>query len=192
MIFTSFWSKPLTADHIRIGISRGSPRWMKGIQPRIAALAPGQWLYTVTDFEDFRSPLQPAALVPRRRRDLRRDRPLGRWPDPRVVLLLSLTDHRDRGDGILPSCSRIGLSGVSPGPYRRGARGARRSWRLPPAFAGRLPAPCRDGRCSDPARAVTVALTSAFEPNLLALGAFTMALNRYFDPASLALFASGR
>lgn len=55
MIFTSFWSKPLPADHIRIGISRGSPRWIKGHQPRIAALAPGQWLYTVQDFEDFRS-----------------------------------------------------------------------------------------------------------------------------------------
>ncbi|MGU3544515.1 hypothetical protein [Methylobacterium sp. A52T] len=55
MIYTSFWSKPLPADMIRIGISRGSPRWIKGSPPRIPALAPGQWMYSVPDFEHFRA-----------------------------------------------------------------------------------------------------------------------------------------
>lgn len=55
MIYTSFWSKPLQADMIRIGISRGSPRWMKP-GPRIPELAPGSsWFYTTTDPEEFRS-----------------------------------------------------------------------------------------------------------------------------------------
>lgn len=55
MIYTSYWANPLPADYVRIGISRGSPRWIKGSPPRIPALAPEQWLYTVQDFEDFRS-----------------------------------------------------------------------------------------------------------------------------------------
>ncbi|WP_409566782.1 hypothetical protein [Methylobacterium sp. E-046] len=55
MIFTSFWSKPLPTGMIRIGISRGSPRWMKP-GPRIPELAPGSsWFYTATDPEEFRS-----------------------------------------------------------------------------------------------------------------------------------------
>lgn len=55
MIYTSFWSGQLPPNHIRIGISRGTPRWMK-VQPRITELAPGSWLYTVADdTEEFRS-----------------------------------------------------------------------------------------------------------------------------------------
>lgn len=55
MILTSYWAKPLPEDHVRIGISRGSPRWMRGSQPRLAELAPGPWFYTTTDPEEFRS-----------------------------------------------------------------------------------------------------------------------------------------
>lgn len=55
MIYTSFWSGPkLPPEFVRIGISRGAPRWLPP-QPRIAALAPGKWLFDVTEFEDFRS-----------------------------------------------------------------------------------------------------------------------------------------
>jgi|GEM_PF-1003852 len=50
---TTYWARHLPPDHVRIGISRGSPRWMKA-QPRIPELAPGQWLYTTEDPEEYR------------------------------------------------------------------------------------------------------------------------------------------
>ena len=54
IVKTSFWARHLPPDHVRIGISRGSPRWMKGTQPRLAELAPGSWLYTTDDPEEYR------------------------------------------------------------------------------------------------------------------------------------------
>lgn len=52
-IFTSYWARHLPPDHVRISVSRGSPRWMKP-QPRLAAMVPGQWLYTTDDPERYR------------------------------------------------------------------------------------------------------------------------------------------
>lgn len=54
-ILTGCWSCHFPSDHVRIGISRGSPKWLKP-GPRIPELAPGTWFYTVTDdAELFRS-----------------------------------------------------------------------------------------------------------------------------------------
>ncbi|MCJ2019917.1 hypothetical protein MKK84_21185 [Methylobacterium sp. E-065] len=52
-ILTSYWSRPLPPDYVRISVSRGSPRWMKP-QPKIPEFAPGQWLYTTPDPEEYR------------------------------------------------------------------------------------------------------------------------------------------
>lgn len=64
-ILTSYWSRYLPPDHVRISVSRGSPRWMKP-QPRLAELQPGSWLYTTDDPEEYRVKYvtQLAALDP--------------------------------------------------------------------------------------------------------------------------------
>ena len=50
-IKTSSWFTKLPSDHVRIGISRGTPRGTTGGYRRYMALAPGSWFNAVTPAE---------------------------------------------------------------------------------------------------------------------------------------------
>lgn len=52
LIFTGSWFTPLPEGHIRIGISRGTPRGMAAGYRLFKALAPGQWFHS-TDLEGY-------------------------------------------------------------------------------------------------------------------------------------------
>ncbi|CAN1721388.1 DUF488 domain-containing protein [Hyphomicrobium sp. 1Nfss2.1] len=50
-IFTSSWFTELPADHLRVGISRGTPRGMPAGYRRYMKLAPGSWFNSVSPQE---------------------------------------------------------------------------------------------------------------------------------------------
>lgn len=70
-IFTASWYTPLPPDHLRIGISRGTPRGVKAGYKRLSKLFPGRWFNscaTVSEFmaryyDEVLNPLDPARTV---------------------------------------------------------------------------------------------------------------------------------
>ena len=77
-VVTSSWSTPLPEGYARIGISRGPPRGQRGYRT-YRALAPGPWLWSVTEEEFCRRYLAQLGFL-----------------DPRKVLadLTELAGHR--------------------------------------------------------------------------------------------------
>jgi hypothetical protein len=54
MIKTASWFTPLPDDHVRIGISRGTPRYMQAGDRQFRRLAPGPWFNNVNTAEYIR------------------------------------------------------------------------------------------------------------------------------------------
>jgi hypothetical protein len=53
-VLTSWWFATLPADHVKIGISRGTPRGQPGGYRRYPRLAPGPWFHSVDPVEYLR------------------------------------------------------------------------------------------------------------------------------------------
>jgi hypothetical protein len=53
MIKTAAWSTKLPPDHMRIGISRGTPRWQSGGYKLYRRLAPGPWFDSCETHDEF-------------------------------------------------------------------------------------------------------------------------------------------
>ncbi|TXN05930.1 DUF488 domain-containing protein [Methylobacterium sp. WL64] len=53
-IKTGYWGLKLGPDHIAIGVSRGVPRWLKAVPPRLPETFPGAWFQTART-EEYRA-----------------------------------------------------------------------------------------------------------------------------------------
>ena len=86
-IKTASWFAPLADDHIRVGISRGTPRRFPAGFRMYRNLAPGPWFNTMPlddtgAYLRHRNPWRPGCCAGPRRPHLPR-----RWPHPRALLL---------------------------------------------------------------------------------------------------------